>query len=122
MESEASPRGGGQKLMQGIEVEYSMKSVRNILENFFHFRTCMDKGNIDAIIIITDIMEASKKAKLTPRQKQVFYYRFMLEYTQKETADILGITQSTALEHIEDITIKIYRLLNGMELRKPRSA
>lgn len=104
--------------MQAIETEYTMKSVRNILEHFFHFKLCMEKGNIDAIVIITDIIQATKKAKLTPRQKEVFYYRFLLECTQEETAEILGITQQTTLEHIEAITAKVYRLINGMDIRK----
>ena len=95
------------------EIEYTKESVQNILEHFFHFQNSMYAGNTDAVVLITDIKEATKKAKLTEQQKRVYYCRFLQEYTQDETAEVLGISQQAVSKHIELIVLKLYRILNG---------
>ena len=104
--------------MQNIEIEYSLKSVRRILEHFYHFKKVMENGNTDAIILVVDIKLATKKANLTAQQKKIYYYRFLLEYTQEEVAEVVGITQQAVSSHIDLIVTKIYKILNRMDIRK----
>jgi len=105
--------------MQGldVEIEYTKKSVQNILEHFFHFSHSAENGNTDALILITDMKEATKKAKLTEQQKRVYYCRFLHEYTQEEVAEVMGITHQAVSYHVEAIVTKVLRVLNGEEAK-----
>jgi DNA-directed RNA polymerase specialized sigma24 family protein len=95
------------------EIEYTKNSVQNILEHFFHFFHAMECGNMDALVLIVDMKAAAKKAKLTDQQKKVFFYRFLLDYTQEEIAEVMGITHQAVSCHIEAIINKMLRALNG---------
>lgn len=95
-----------------VEIEYTKESVQNILEHFFHFQHSVEQGNTDAVVLITDMKEATKKANLTEQQKKVFFYRFLREYTQDEVAEVMRISQQAVSKHEELIVLKLYRILN----------
>ena len=95
------------------EVDYTKANVQNILEHFTQFQQNAEQGNTDAVVLIVDIKEATKKAKLTDQQKKVYFYRFLREYTQDEVAEIMDISQQAISKHVELIVLKIYRELNG---------
>lgn len=110
--------------MQSLEaeIEYTKESVQNILEHFFHFLHSMENGNTDAVVLIVDVKEATKKANLTDQQKRVYYYRFLQEYTEKEVAEKMGLTQQAVSCHIDLIVTKIYKVLNNISIRKVRGS
>jgi RNA polymerase sigma factor (sigma-70 family) len=105
--------------MQGldVEIEYTSKSVQNILEHFFHFQHSAENGNMDALILIADMKVATKKVKLTEQQKRVYYCRFLREYTVEEVAEVMCISHQAVSRLIERIVAKIVKVLNGEELR-----
>ncbi|GEM_PF-3513733 len=97
-----------------VEIEYTKASVQNILEHFFSFQNAIERGNTDAVCLIADMKEATKKARLTDQQKRVYLLRFLQEYTQEEVAATMEISQQAVSKHIELIVLKIYRELNGV--------
>ena len=99
------------------EIEYTRKSVQNILEHFFYFSNAAENGNMDAAMLITDMKEATKKVTLTDQQKRVYYTRFLKEYTVEEVAEVLGITHQAVSYHVEAIVKKILRVLNGEDVK-----
>jgi DNA-directed RNA polymerase specialized sigma subunit len=99
------------------EIEYSRKSVQNILEHFFYFSHAAENGNMDAAVLITDMKEATKKAELTDQQKRVYYTRFLREYTVKEVAEVMGISHQAVSYHVEAIVTKVLRVLNGEDAK-----
>lgn len=99
--------------MQNVEIEYSPKSVQNILEYFFYFSNAIERGNMDAVVLISDMKVATKKANLTEQQKKVYFYRFLQEYTQAEVAEKFGMTHQGVNKHIDLIVKKVCNSLNG---------
>jgi len=69
-------------------------------------------------VLIVDIKEATKKAQLTDQQKKVYYYRFLMEYTLAETAEVMQITIQGVDKHVTGVVAKICKILNGEQLRK----
>ena len=84
------------------------------LSTFFNSQALLKRGNTDAVCLILDMKEASKKAKLTAQQQRVFYYRFLQQYTQEEIAIELCISHQAVSKHVELIVLKMYRILNGI--------
>jgi RNA polymerase sigma factor (sigma-70 family) len=96
-----------------MDINYTKKSVQSILERFYRFQSLKEKGNVDAIITMIDIIEAIKKCEFTERQKQVFFYHFLREYTLEEVAEKLQITKQSVQEHKERTVTKVYKALVG---------
>lgn len=95
------------------KIEYTRRSVQKILERFHYFSRLAQGGNYEALILITDIKQAVKKSNLTERQKQIFYYRFLLQCLEEEIAYELNLKQNTINQHIGFIITKVHRRLAG---------
>ncbi len=97
--------------MQNVEIEYTKKSVQKILERISVFQKGKESGNYDAVVILVDILESVKKCNFTDQQKRVFKLRFLLEYTQQEVGQELGIGRDAVADHIEAIINKVTKQL-----------
>ena len=99
--------------MQNIEIEYTKKYVQRVLERLYYFKKVAENGNTDAIVIVTDILEAAKRCDFTDSQKRVFKLRYLLEYTQAEIAEEMGISHQGVDKHLGFIVNKVFNIVNG---------
>lgn len=67
----------------------------------------LDCGDYGAVDVMVDMERAIDLAGLTLKQAQVIYYVCLKGYTQKEVADLLGITQPAISQMLECATAKI---------------
>lgn len=87
------------------EAKYALNNpygVRQLLEDVHlivqHAYGC---GDIEALIIYLDLVHALQQSKLTRKQKEVIYYFFLKDLTQKEVALELGIVQQKVSARID---------------------
>lgn len=95
------------------KVEYSRKSVQNILGRFHHFNKLGESGNYEAVDILVDLKLAVKGCGLTQKQKEIFFYRYLLEYTQVEIEEVVGLSRRAVRDHLDLILEKVYKQING---------
>jgi DNA-directed RNA polymerase specialized sigma subunit len=96
-----------------MDFEYTQKSVQGILERYRQLQALRDRGNVDAIITLLDINYALKTIKFSMRQKQVLKLHYLSEYTVKETATKLRISEPTVVEYKKEIAKKVCSTLMG---------
>lgn len=90
------------------EVPYNMGAILTIMQNYYKIReACLYGGNISQMDVVIDLDRIIQEAVLTKRQMEVVELYYYQQFTQEETAEILGITQQGVLDHIQRIKNKI---------------
>lgn len=89
-------------------VTYTQKNLMKLMAD--HKKLCVEAyvtGSIPHVEMLIDIDLMLKEAKLTDRQLEVVQYHYFEQMTQEETAEMMGITQQTVLDHIGAIKKKV---------------
>lgn len=108
---------------RNFEIEYSLEKpegVNAFLSNLHHIRAAgFDKGDYNAIILLVDFEIAFSRVKITERQRQALHFVFFRDLTQRETGQIMGISQQAVHQLINAVVVKISeqyeRDLNSVE-------
>lgn len=95
------------------QLEYSKTSIRRMLEHIYHFEKVKESGNTDAIIMLVDLEQAVKECEFTDCPKQVFHFRYILQYNPDEVAKLMNMSRQNVLQHEERIVNKIHSAING---------
>lgn len=95
------------------QLEYRKSSIRGMLLHIYHFEKLKERGNTDAIIALVDLEQAVKKCDFTDCQKQIYYYRYILQYTPDEVAKRLRMSRQNVVQHEDRIVNKIFAAING---------
>lgn len=94
-----------------MDINYTAKSVQGILGRLSQLEALRERGNVDAIVTLLDIKEAIRTTAFTARQSQILDLHFLKEYTVKETAAKLQISEPTVVEHKKEIAKRVYNSL-----------
>jgi DNA-directed RNA polymerase specialized sigma subunit len=62
----------------------------------------LESDNKTGLCIYCDLMDAIQ-AVCTKRQKQIIYYYCIMQYTQQETGDKIGISKRTVVTDLQNI-------------------
>lgn len=96
-----------------MDFEYTTRNVQGILSRLNQLKALRERGNVDAIVTVIDIEDALKKTDLSMRQQQVFELHYKQEFSVKETAAKMGISEPTIVEYKKEIAKKVCKILNG---------
>lgn len=99
--------------MKTTNEEYTKSNIQKILERLPHFEKVKENGNVDAIIILVDIEQAIKKCKLSDKQKFIYHYHFVLQYTLDEISKLMNVSRPAIIKQKKSIVNKIYMVING---------
>lgn len=93
--------------------------VSSLLEDIHYLREHRFYGTDTTFLscLLVDFERVLEKARLTPRQQQVLYFRYEKDWTQAEIAEYLGISQQAVARHIETAIGKIV-IIAKMEVTK----
>jgi DNA-directed RNA polymerase specialized sigma24 family protein len=64
-------------------------------------------GDYDAVVILADLQRAIDMAALTWRQKSAIHYVFIEQWTQKDSANVLGVPEQTLSDRIQAALTRI---------------
>jgi DNA-directed RNA polymerase sigma subunit (sigma70/sigma32) len=100
---------GHRRLEQQYEIT-TKEGVKEFLDDYLAIRERMYlKGDYAAVDMLADLETAIKKARLTDKQKQALYMRYVLDGTKtdEELAQEIGITQEAFWQRIDTACKKI---------------
>lgn len=86
---------------------HTAEGVEVFLENFQNLRSSRLKGDLDASLLLLDFDATRNQAPLTVREREVLYWRYERECTEKETAKRLGISMKAVEEYSRRLIRKI---------------
>jgi DNA-binding CsgD family transcriptional regulator len=86
---------------------HSPEGVEVFLENLQYVKSRRLKGDLDASLLILDFDLTLSEAPLSRREREILYWRYEREYTEKETAKMLGITHKAVKEYKRRAIYKI---------------
>lgn len=82
------------KRLESRYVLNTTKGVEKILKDIYHLRSsAFTRSDFAAIDLLLDLCTAIEKANLSKRQRETLYYLYILGYSQRETAAILGVDE-----------------------------
>jgi DNA-binding CsgD family transcriptional regulator len=86
---------------------HTPEGVEVFLENYQYILSRRLKGDLDASLMILDFESTKHQAPLSHRELEVIYWRFEREFTERETAKILGISIRSVKKYCHRAFIKI---------------
>jgi DNA-directed RNA polymerase specialized sigma24 family protein len=81
--------------------------VRLLLADYHALVQRQYAGDYDAVIILADLQRAIDMAALTWRQKSALHYVFIEQWTQKDSANVLGVPEQTLSDRIQAALTRI---------------
>ena len=100
-----------------VEITYKVNNVLALLKRYKQIQEdAYYSGIMDGINVKIDLDLLIKKAKLTDRQYQVVEQYYFEQKTQKETAQVLGISQQGVTDHLNSIKKKITKVAKIWEV------
>ena len=86
---------------------HTEEGVQVFLENITYVRSRRLKGDMDASLLLLDFEKTLSESPLSRREREVLYWHYEREFTEKETARALGISISAVKEYKQRIALKI---------------
>jgi DNA-binding CsgD family transcriptional regulator len=86
---------------------HTPKGVEVFLENLQYIYSRRLKGDLDASLLLLDFESTKNQAPLTRREREVLYWRYEREFTEKETAKMLQISMKAVEEYSRRLIRKI---------------
>jgi DNA-binding CsgD family transcriptional regulator len=86
---------------------HTLKGVEVFLENLQYIYSRRLKGDLDASLLLLDFESTKNQAPLTRREREVLYWRYEREFTEKETAKMLQISMKAVEEYSRRLIRKI---------------
>jgi DNA-directed RNA polymerase specialized sigma subunit len=83
------------------------EGIERLLNNFTKMENNALQGDYTAVDIMVDLAHAIKIADLTEKQWDVLNYYCVQGYTQKETAQLVGVSQQRVGTIVATATLKI---------------
>lgn len=87
------------------------EGVMHFLERIHEIHELARNGNIEASLILIDIEEAMHSARLSYRERDILFYLYEKQLTQKEVARLLGISIQRVNLKLHDACRKISFML-----------
>lgn len=112
---------GVESKMEQRYVLTKLHGVTNLLEDIHHLREQRFKGTTDTTDlsgILLDFERIQSRAHLTGRQLQALWYRYELDLSQTDVAEIMGISQQAVSKHLDNAIAKIVIIAKEEELKK----
>jgi DNA-directed RNA polymerase specialized sigma subunit len=78
---------------------HTVQGVEIFLENYQYVKSRRLKGDLDASILLLDFEQTLSDAPLSKREREIIYWRYEREYTERETARLLGISMKAVTEY-----------------------
>lgn len=98
--------------------DYSERGVRFILDNYRELRESFDALRLPLQTYVLDLDAAVKKSKITERQREVLYYRYMEPNDEEDlvvyTATKLDVSPRTVQYDSTKAINELYIYLNGV--------
>jgi DNA-directed RNA polymerase specialized sigma24 family protein len=111
---------GHRRLEQQYEIT-TKEGVKEFLDDYLAIRERMYlKGDYAAVDMLADLETAIKKAKLTDKQKQALYMRYVLDGTKtdEELAQEIGLSQDGLWHRIDRACAKIAKVFEEWGYRE----
>jgi DNA-directed RNA polymerase specialized sigma24 family protein len=86
---------------------HTPEGVEVFLENLIYIQSRRLKGDLDASLLLLDFESTKNQAPLTKREREVLYWRYEREFTEKETAKMLQISMKAVEEYSRRLVRKI---------------
>ena len=94
--------------MSALTANQKHKILRNIYRNYITYRDYLTREGTQLEFIehkgvnisFTDLKEGV--SDLAPRKKEAFFYHVILDWSQKDTANIMGITTVSVGQYVND--------------------
>ncbi|HDR8003445.1 sigma factor-like helix-turn-helix DNA-binding protein [Bacillus cereus group sp. BceL300] len=81
--------------------------VKKFLESYADICDKRAKGDLDASIILLDFQATLHQAPLSQREREVVYWRYERDLTEKETARVLGISKTSVKSYTQRACLKL---------------
>lgn len=86
------------------------EGVNALLSDIHHVKSArFYKGDISACNLLIDLLIATREIKFTPRQLEALYLVFILDFTQREAAQIMNCTQQAVQQFVWGAVRRIAR-------------
>jgi DNA-binding CsgD family transcriptional regulator len=86
---------------------HTEEGVQVFLENITYVRSRRLKGDMDASLLLLDFEKTVSQAPLTRREREVLYWHYEREFTERETAKALSISIRAVKAYKQRIALKI---------------
>ena len=84
------------------------KGVASFLANYHYFHTAaLDKGDMDAVILMSDFNEIFSKVIITTKQYEALYLVFYKGLNQREASEEMNCSKQAVQQLIHSSTTKI---------------
>ncbi|MCW2279240.1 sigma factor-like helix-turn-helix DNA-binding protein [Heliophilum fasciatum] len=74
------------------------------------------RGDYDASVLLLDLAQSIREAQLTRRQRQALYLVFLRDFTQRDAAHWLNISQQAVSDHVRTAIQRIAEVSEHKEV------
>lgn len=86
---------------------HTPEGVEVFLENLQYVRSRRLKGDLDASMLLLDFDKTKAQAPLSKREHEVVYWRYEREFTEREAAKVLNISERAVKKYCRRAVLKI---------------
>ena len=91
----------------------NLNAIKYLLLNLHKLEKAAYAGNQTAHCILMDMQIAMESEKLTDKQREVLYQKYIIGNNNVKIAEIMGVTENAIRKHLAGAIKRIRKILEG---------